>query len=200
MATLKEPLIEDTSILIYERHSRQRESAREQTNNDERKLEKSYFDVMGLCCSSEVPLIERVLKQLNGVQDISVVVPTRTVIVVHDVLNISSAEIARALNQAGLEAGLRPREEGNKYTKKRSPGMWNIASGVLLSLSFLKYVYPPMQWLAIGAVLIGLPNILFRGVASIRNLTININIIVLVAGYVSNVILDKLDPPASNTC
>lgn len=181
MATLKEPLIEDTSILIYERHSRQRESAREQTNNDERKLEKSYFDVMGLCCSSEVPLIERVLKQLNGVQDISVVVPTRTVIVVHDVLNISSAEIARALNQAGLEAGLRPREEGNKYTKKRSPGMWNIASGVLLSLSFLKYVYPPMQWLAIGAVLIGLPNILFRGVASIRNLTININIIVLVA-------------------
>ena len=57
------------------------------------KIEKSYFEVMGLCCSSEVPLIERVLKQLNGVQDISVVVPTRTVIVVHDVLNISSAEI-----------------------------------------------------------------------------------------------------------
>lgn len=58
-----------------------------------KKLQKSYFDVLGLCCSSEVPLIENILKALDGVKEFSVVVPTRTVIVVHDNLIISQLEI-----------------------------------------------------------------------------------------------------------
>lgn len=56
-------------------------------------LQKSYFDVLGLCCSSEVPLIENILKSLDGVKEFSVIVPSRTVIVVHDNLVISQLEI-----------------------------------------------------------------------------------------------------------
>lgn len=58
-----------------------------------KKLQKSYFDVLGLCCSSEVPLIENILKSLDGVKDFSVIVPTRTVIVFHDDLLISQLQI-----------------------------------------------------------------------------------------------------------
>ena len=47
------------------------------------KLKKSYFEVLGLCCASEVALVERILKQLNGVQEISVILPTKTVAVHH---------------------------------------------------------------------------------------------------------------------
>lgn len=58
-----------------------------------KKLQKSYFDVLGLCCSSEVPLIENILKTLDGVIDVSVIVPSRTVIVVHDNLLVSQLQI-----------------------------------------------------------------------------------------------------------
>lgn len=56
-------------------------------------LQRSYFDVLGLCCSSEVPLIENILKPLEGVKEVSVIVTTRTVIVVHDNLLISQIQI-----------------------------------------------------------------------------------------------------------
>lgn len=72
-------------------------------NNDEKNekkgnnnsLEKSYFDVLGLCCSSEVPLIEKILKPLEGVIEVSVIVPSRTVIVLHDTLVISQHQIGK---------------------------------------------------------------------------------------------------------
>jgi Zn2+/Cd2+-exporting ATPase len=64
-----------------------------QEEKAEKKLQKSYFDVLGLCCTSEVPLVERILKNHDGVKDISVIVPSRTVIVVHDTLLISQMQI-----------------------------------------------------------------------------------------------------------
>lgn len=60
-----------------------------------KKLEKSYFDVLGLCCSSEVPLIEKILRPIEGVHDVSVVVPSRTVIVVHDPVLVSPLQIGK---------------------------------------------------------------------------------------------------------
>ena len=59
------------------------------------KLEKSYFDVLGICCPSEVPLVEKLLEPLAGVHRVSVVVPSRTVIVVHDASVISQAQIGK---------------------------------------------------------------------------------------------------------
>ena len=67
----------------------------EKNKGGTKKLEKSYFDVVGLCCSSEVPLIEKILKPLDGVKDVSVIVPSRTVIVVHDTLIISHLQIGK---------------------------------------------------------------------------------------------------------
>lgn len=57
------------------------------------KLQKSYFDVPGICCSSEIPLVENILKPVDGVKDVSVIVVSRTVIVVHDSLLVSQSQI-----------------------------------------------------------------------------------------------------------
>ncbi|KAF8687516.1 hypothetical protein HU200_043212 [Digitaria exilis] len=38
---------------------------------------KSYFDVLGICCPSEVPLVERLLSPLPGVTKVTVIVPSR---------------------------------------------------------------------------------------------------------------------------
>ena len=56
-------------------------------------LQKSYFDVLGICCSSEIPLIENILKEIEGIKEIKVIVATRTLIVLHDNLLVSQAQI-----------------------------------------------------------------------------------------------------------
>ncbi|KAF7806666.1 putative inactive cadmium/zinc-transporting ATPase HMA3 [Senna tora] len=145
-----------------------------------RKFEKSYFDVVGLCCSSEVPLIENILKGLDGIKEVSVVVPSRTVIVVHDTLLISQAQIVKALNQARLEANIRV--DGDVGHQKRLlPSPYAIASGLLLLLSFLKYVYHPLVYLALGSVAAGAFPIVLKAIASIRNFRFDINILVIIA-------------------
>lgn len=63
----------------------------------ENSLTKTHFDALGICCSSEVPLIEKILKPLEGVVEVSVVVPTRTIVVVHDSLLISEQQIGMYL-------------------------------------------------------------------------------------------------------
>ncbi|KAI9078723.1 hypothetical protein K1719_039310 [Acacia pycnantha] len=143
-----------------------------------KKLQKSYFDVLGLCCSSEVPLIENILKALDGIKEFSIIVPSRTVIVVHDSLVISQAQIVKALNQARFEANIRTVTE---KVGRRMPSPFAIACGVLLLLSFLKYVYRPLQYLALVAVAAGAYPIVLKAIASIRNLRIDINILMLTA-------------------
>lgn len=84
------------------------------------------------------------------------------------------------MNQARLEASIRV--NGLKNYQKKWPSPFAIGSGILLALSFLKYFFPPLQWLALVAVAVGIPPIIFRGVAAVRNLTLDINILVLIAG------------------
>ncbi|KAF4381265.1 hypothetical protein G4B88_009593 [Cannabis sativa] len=78
-------------------------------------IKKSYFEVLGLCCASEVSLIEKIVRALNGVKHISVIVPTKTLIVFHDSLLLSDSQIVEALNKA-------------RYV--------NISTQILVTLSF----------------------------------------------------------------
>ncbi|CAJ1975904.1 unnamed protein product [Sphenostylis stenocarpa] len=163
-------------------------------------MKRSSFEVLGMCCATEAALVERILKPLHGVKHVSVIVPTRTVTVVHDVLFISVLQIASfiasiyensscqtlvevlasdALNAARLEASLKV--QGETDNEKKWPDLPTMVCGLFLALSFLKYVYHPLEWLALGSVFIGFPKVLLRAIASIRALTLNINILVLLA-------------------
>ncbi|XP_057987750.1 putative inactive cadmium/zinc-transporting ATPase HMA3 isoform X3 [Hevea brasiliensis] len=148
-------------------------------SSSKKKFQKSYFDVLGLCCSSEVRLIENILNSLDGVKEFSVIVPTRTVVVLHDDLLISQLQIVKALNQARLEANVRV--NGDTSYQKKWPNPFAVASGVLLLVSLLKYVYYPLHWVALGAVAVGIPLILLKAIASIRNFRFDTNILVLIA-------------------
>ncbi|XP_010048587.2 putative inactive cadmium/zinc-transporting ATPase HMA3 isoform X1 [Eucalyptus grandis] len=141
--------------------------------------EKTYLEVLGLCCASEVPLVEKILRAFDGVNDISVIIPTKTVIVLHDPLIVSQSKLVEALNRVRLEASIRHRGEIDSATKWPSPAL--IICGLLFGLSFLKYVYHPLKWLALAAVVVGLPPIGLRSLASIKNLTLNINVLVLIS-------------------
>ncbi|KAM7267114.1 hypothetical protein ACFE04_009280 [Oxalis oulophora] len=142
-------------------------------------MQKSYFDVLGLCCSSEIPLIENILGSLDGVKEISVIVTTRTVVVVHDNFIISQLQILKVLNQARLEANVRV--HGETSHKKMWPSPYAICSGVLCALSFLSYVYHPLKWLGLGAVAVGIFPITLKALASLRNLRLDVNVLALIA-------------------
>jgi len=90
----------------------------------------------------------------------------------------------KALNQARLEANVRVIGKANYRGKWPSP--YVLLSGLLLALSFLKYVYNPLQWLAVAAVAVGIWPILMRGMVAIRNFTLDVNILMLIAGTVPN--------------
>ncbi|KAF8091686.1 hypothetical protein N665_0438s0017 [Sinapis alba] len=147
-------------------------------SKNEKKMTKSYFDVLGICCTSEVPLIENILKSLDGIKEYSIIVPSRTVIVVHDSLIISQFHIVKALNQARLEANVRVTGETNFKNKWPSP--FAVVSGVLLLLSFFKYLYSPFRWLAVAAVVAGIYPILAKSIASIARSRIDINVLVVI--------------------
>ncbi|KAK7384750.1 hypothetical protein VNO78_30451 [Psophocarpus tetragonolobus] len=142
-------------------------------------MKRSRFEVLGMCCATEAALVERIVKPLHGVKDVSVIVPTRTVTVVHDILLISESQIADALNAARLDASLRL--QGEIDNEKKWPDLPTMLCGLLLTLSFLKYIYHPLEWLALGSVVIGFPKVLLRAIASIKALTLNINILVVLA-------------------
>ncbi|OAY79012.1 Cadmium/zinc-transporting ATPase HMA2, partial [Ananas comosus] len=81
------------------------------TTTREVKYQKSYFDVLGICCPSEVPLVEKILRPLEGVQKVSVIVPSKTVIVVHDGSLISPVQIGSKPSPArSLDSSLRGRQ------------------------------------------------------------------------------------------
>ncbi|ESQ54201.1 hypothetical protein EUTSA_v10026996mg, partial [Eutrema salsugineum] len=145
---------------------------------NKKNLQTSYFDVVGICCSSEVSLVGDVLRPLDGVKEFSVIVPSRTVIVVHDTL-ISPLQIVKALNQARLEASVRP--YGETSLKSQWPSPFAVISGVLLALSFLKYFYSPLEWLAVVAVVAGIFPILAKAVASVTRFRLDINTLTLIA-------------------
>ncbi|XP_031474773.1 putative inactive cadmium/zinc-transporting ATPase HMA3 isoform X2 [Nymphaea colorata] len=148
----------------------------------EGKIQKSYFEVLGVCCPSETPLIHRILKPLEGVQKVSVNVPTKTVIVVHNNLLISQAQIVKVLNQARLDASVRSYGGRSGKTKTRNwPSLYTVGSGLLLTASFFKTLYRPLLWLALAAVVVGLPPVILRSYAAIRRLVLDINILLLIA-------------------
>ncbi|KAJ4897131.1 putative cadmium/zinc-transporting ATPase HMA4 [Raphanus sativus] len=167
---------------------------KEEEKRTKKKWQKSYFDVLGICCTSEVPLIENILKSLEGVKEYSVIVPSRTVIVVHDSLLISPFQIAKALNQAKLEANVKV--DGKTNFKNKWPSPFALASGILLLLSFLKFVYLPLGWLAVAAVAAGIYPILAKAVASTLACRVDINILVIITVAATLAMQDYMEAAA----
>ncbi|PUZ69078.1 hypothetical protein GQ55_2G079700 [Panicum hallii var. hallii] len=143
--------------------------------------EKTYLDVLGICCTTEVALVERLLSPIDGVRAVTVVVPSRTVIVEHDAAAVSQLHIVKVLNKAGLEASIRAYGSGGVGGARRWPSPFIVACGALLAASFFAPLLPALRWLALAAACVGSQPMLLRAFAAAGNLTMNINILMLIA-------------------
>ncbi|XP_062234224.1 cadmium/zinc-transporting ATPase HMA2-like [Phragmites australis] len=145
------------------------------------KCQKSYFDVLGICCPSEVPLVEKLLQPLPGIQKVTVIVPSRTVIVVHDTDTTSPSQIVKVLNQARLEASVRAYGSGAEKITNKWPSPYVLICGVFLVVSLFEHFWHPLKWSALVAAATGLPPIILRSIAAARRLTLDVNILMLIA-------------------
>lgn len=143
------------------------------------KLCKTTFTVLGICCPSEVSLIERLLQPLSGVEQISVNVPSKTVTVLHDPSLIQPAQIVKALNQARLDASVRV--VGQWKSGRKWPSPYTLASGFCLVIALFHYLYHPLRWVALGAIAVGILPIMQRSFLAIRNFMLDINVLMLIA-------------------
>ena len=121
------------------------------------------------CCPSEVPLIHAILDGQPGVRAVKVIVPTQTVVVEHASTTASVSSIVDTLNAAGLDASLAPTPKASREqdfasygaTLRDSPPPFSVlASCILLAVSLLHSVggaLDQLKWVALGAVVIGLP-------------------------------------------
>ncbi|KAG2614010.1 hypothetical protein PVAP13_4KG375800 [Panicum virgatum] len=145
------------------------------------RAQKTYFDVLGICCPSEVPLVEKLLDPLPGVRKVTVIVPSRTVIVLHDADATSPAQIVKVLNQARLDASVRAYGSSTANITNKWPSPYVLICGACLLVSLFEHFWHPLRWFALGAVAAGLPPIVLRSIAAARRLTLDVNILMLIA-------------------
>jgi Cd2+/Zn2+-exporting ATPase len=86
----------------------------------------------------------------------------------------------KVLNKAGLEASVRAYGSGSGAAG-RWPSPFIIAYGILLLTSFLAPLLLALRWLALAAAWVGSQLMLLRALAATGELTLDINILMLIA-------------------
>ncbi|KAL3700093.1 hypothetical protein R1sor_018115 [Riccia sorocarpa] len=142
-------------------------------------MTKTTFDVMGICCPSEVPLIKKILEPLAGVEEVSVNPTSKTVIVLHDPAIVADVQIVKVLNEARLDATIHQR--GVRRMTHKWPSPWTIGSGLLICVAFFHYLWSPLKWVALGSVAVAAPPIVVRSFVALRRFVLDINCLMLIA-------------------
>jgi copper chaperone CopZ len=85
-----------------------------------RKIVRSTMYCSGICCSSEVPLVNSALEPLDGVEKIMINVPLRNVIIDHDPSVVTAKILKDILNQNDFGASIR--RDGGAKQKQTGQG------------------------------------------------------------------------------
>lgn len=158
---------------------------------------RTRLSVQGICCPSEVPLIHKILDKLEGVRDVKVIVPTKTVLVEHAASTVSAETIVDALNAARLQAHVSdtkgPEEtqvsDGRAHGQRDGLGANVPPARILLATFFLivslfHYLGGGAHYLvyvALGSIAVGLPEIAIKAFRSLQNGVVDINTLMGVA-------------------
>lgn len=86
----------------------------------------------------------------------------------------------KALNQARFEATTRA--YGTQKIINKWPNHYIVACGFFLFMSLFQRFFHPLRLVSVAAVIVGLPPIVLRSIASIQRYMLDINILMLIAG------------------
>ncbi len=145
------------------------------------KAKDDVFFVDGMDCSEEVAAIERMLKPISGVFAVRAEIVPAKVVVSHDG-QPTRAELTAAINEAGVTVRATGEEANRQWVR---PGLVS-ASGLATGIGLL------LQWIVLGgellpdaaflvAVLTGGTLVLPKALRSLRNFSLDINVLMVVA-------------------
>jgi len=146
----------------------------------------TVMEVSGICCPSEVPIIEKILKKLPGIEEVRVNVTAKSTTVQHNPLLTSPAELVIALNTASLGARLTRENDEPQHSKWPSPLLmvcgilWVVSLGHLADEEDETWVYK-LKYVALGAVVMGFPRIAMKAWGALKNTTLDINCLMIIA-------------------
>ena len=170
----------------HHRNHRHRHSSPDEI--DAGRHRRTVLDVTGLCCQSEVDLIEEALTHIDGIADHAVNIAAGTLTIYHDGDDERVERLVERLRKVGLKATPR-RSVGRSAAVDEGPfsaQFWVIVAGVILggAGAFLKYAaaMPTAGAVAFGAaVVVGGFFVFRRALAGVRRRQFNIPILVTIA-------------------
>lgn len=146
----------------------------------------TQIEVSGMCCQSEVTLIQKKLSALDGIVDIKVNLMLRRIAVTHDRVKVEAERIIRVLNWSLLGASLVSEggptsklRRGTLYTKETalllvSFVLFAVAGGIWARPEGTPWYEDPFAYVGIACVAVGAPVLLSRALAGlVYNRTIN---------------------------
>jgi Cd2+/Zn2+-exporting ATPase len=146
----------------------------------------------GICCSSEIPLIENLLKPLPGISRVTVNVPNRTAIVDHDDSQTTVSDLVQALAAVGA------RNQTAADKRHVSLPRWHvIVSGLFFAASLLSVAVEDQlasvllpatcaqvqRWTAGASIALGWPPILKKAWTAVTNKILDINMLMSLAVF-----------------
>jgi Cd2+/Zn2+-exporting ATPase len=144
----------------------------------------SVFRVEGLDCGEEVALIERRLRPLAGIEDLSADVVGQRLHVTYDAAVLSTTVIAEAVAATGMRAWLE-HEEPVVVPTSRARALLAGVSGAALAVGLVLAVTgQPDAWRAAAFVIAAVTGGVFpfrRALASLAARTLDIHVLMLVA-------------------
>ena len=179
--------------------------------------------IQGICCSSELPKVEKVLASLRGIDDYQVSVITKSAVIRHDYAIVTPDKIASALSKSGLAASVmstkfpnglnattatakavRDKESmrAGSGTREMALPKWNILLGTVLWIaSMASYVSSPdwleyLKYCAIGTIVLSLPPIAKRAWQSLRLRVLDVNMLMSIAAIGACAIQDYVEGAA----
>jgi len=163
------------------------------------KLSRTVLTVDGICCPSEVPIIQNSLKGLPGVSEVSVNVPAKTTTVEYDATKTEPQDFVDALNRAHLGAAIRSNEapQNDSSVWKQLPH-WNI----LLAMAMLITAIPSvsenenlefMKYFALVSIALAWPPIGRKAFGALRVWVLDINCLMTIATVGAIVIEEYLE-------
>ena len=143
----------------------------------------SVFKVEDMDCADEAFLIERKLKSLEGVEESSFNFVARTMTVKH---KIEDEDIERALAEIGFQATVQSdKEDEGAFWEKHKKTVLTIGSGIFTLLGFALWysgfeenIVLPIYVLAMT---LGGLQIAKKGLAAVRNLSLDMNFLMTIA-------------------
>jgi len=145
--------------------------------------------VSGICCPSEVPVIERLIGSMSSVDSVLVNVPKKMCYISYDPTSATTDDFLRVLNDAGLGASLVERGTSHGSTdedkaSKRYP-RWNVMVAVvfwvLSMFSLLGGRAESLQWLALVSIVFTAKPVVMRALAAVRMGVLDIHCLMILS-------------------